>query len=104
MARMGEDNTFNSRYFIFNFKTMKLTNNLTLFVTGFMQVFFVAMNTYFIATKNVYGTGIAGFIISLIWSFNVKKIAFGGVFDRVVYAIGAAVGSLIGLLVSMNCF
>ncbi len=83
---------------------MKLNNNLTLFVTGFLQVFFVAVNTYFIASKNIYGTLIAGFIISLIWSFNVKKMAFGSVLDRFVYAFGAAVGSACGLIVSMNYF
>ena len=67
-------------------------------------MFFVAVNTYFIASKNIYGTLIAGFIISLVWSFNVKKVAFGSVLDRFVYAFGAAVGSACGLIVSMNYF
>jgi hypothetical protein len=39
-------------------------------------------------------------MISLIWSWNVKKVAFGTISDRVVYALGAAFGSVIGLLVS----
>lgn len=74
---------------------------MKLFVTGFLQVFFVAINTYFIATKAVYGTAIAGFLISFVWSFNVKKVAFGDTKDRIIYSLGASLGSTVGLLVSM---
>lgn len=81
-----------------------MNQDLKLFATGFMQVFFVAINTYFISTKNLYGTVVAGFVISLIWSFNVKKIAFGDTSDRVLYAFGASFGSLCGLAVSIIFF
>ena len=77
---------------------------MNLFITGFLQVFFVAINTYFISTKNLYGTFVAGLIISLIWSFNVKKVAFGTMKDRITYALGAGFGSFIGLCVSMWLF
>lgn len=69
----------------------------SLFSTGFIQVYFVAVNTYFIANEMYFGVLIAAFMISLIWSFNVKKIAFGSLSDRVVYALGATCGSLVGL-------
>ena len=72
--------------------------------TGFLQVFFVAINTYFIANRMILGTLFAGFAISLIWSFNVKKVAFGSNADRLIYASGAAIGSLCGLLVSIYLF
>jgi hypothetical protein len=39
-------------------------------------------------------------MISFIWSWNVKKVAFGTLTDRIVYALGAAFGSAVGLLVS----
>jgi membrane associated rhomboid family serine protease len=39
-------------------------------------------------------------MISFIWSWNVKKVAFGTLSDRIVYASGAAFGSIVGLLVS----
>lgn len=81
-----------------------MNNYIKLFSTGFMQVFFVAINTYLISTKNLYGTVAVGFIISLIWSFNVKKIAFGTIKDRVFYALGAGVGSLAGLYLSITLF
>ena len=69
----------------------------SLFSTGFIQVYFVAVNTYFIANEMYLGVLIASFMISLIWSFNVKKVAFGSTTDRVVYAFGATCGSLVGL-------
>jgi hypothetical protein len=68
-----------------------------LFLTGFIQVYFVAVNTYFIANEMYLGVLIAAFMISWIWSFNVKKVAFGLNIDRLIYAIGATVGSLLGL-------
>jgi hypothetical protein len=72
-------------------------SRFSLFSTGFIQVYFVAVNTYFIANEMYLGVLIAAFMISLIWSFNVKKVAFGSTTDRVVYAFGAACGSFVGL-------
>lgn len=68
-----------------------------LFVTGFLQVFFVSVNTYFLAHELYLGVVMAAFLVSFIWSFNVKKVAFGGLSDRLTYAGGAAIGSVTGL-------
>lgn len=82
---------------------MKCPNNnyikarVSLFSTGFVQVYFVSVNTYFLAKEMYLGVFVAAFMISLIWSFNVKKVAFGSTTDRVVYAFGATFGSLVGL-------
>ena len=73
---------------------------MKLFLTGFLQVFFVSCNTYFISKSFYIGVFICGLIISLIWSWNVKKIVFGTFNDRIVYAFGAAFGSLLGLILS----
>jgi hypothetical protein len=78
----------------------KIMDRLKLFSTGFIQVFFVAVNTYFISRQFFLGVFICGFIISLIWSWNVKKIAFGTFKDRLSYALGAGFGSLMGLVAS----
>lgn len=67
---------------------------MKLFTTGFLQVFFVVINTYFISKGYLLGIIICGFIISFIWSHNVKKIAFGSEYDRFIYSIGAMSGSL----------
>ena len=71
-----------------------------LFVTGFIQVFFVSVNTYFLAKELYLGVFIASFTISFIWSFNVKRVAFGNMADRLTYAGGASFGAVVGLLSS----
>lgn len=73
---------------------------LKIFITGFIQVVLVAINTYQISHSKYVGAFIVGFGISFVWSFNVRKIAFGTMSDRILYASGAAVGSLIGLIIS----
>ncbi len=74
---------------------------MNLFITGFVQVFFVAINTYLISIKKYEGVFICGFLISFIWSWNVKKVAFGTTKDRLLYSLGAGMGSLFGLVVSV---
>ena len=68
-----------------------------LFSTGFIQVYFVAVNTYFLATEFYAGVLFAAFVVSFVWSFNVRRVAFGSLTDRVVYSLGATAGSLAGL-------
>jgi hypothetical protein len=70
---------------------------MKLFITGFFQVFFVAVNTVFLARRFTIGVLIAAFFISYLWSINVKKIAFGSHLERVIYACGAAIGSVAGM-------
>lgn len=70
---------------------------MQLFSTGFLQVFFVAINTYFLAQANFIGVAFASFAISFIWSHNVKKVAFGSIRDRLIYSFGAMCGALAGL-------
>lgn len=77
---------------------------MKLFITGFIQVFFVAANTYFIAQVNYGAVFMAAFLISIVWSYNIKRIAFGSTLDRFVYAFGAACGSCAGLLFSVKLF
>lgn len=77
---------------------------MKLFIIGFTQVFFVAANTYFISSGYYLGTYICSFIIPIIWSFNVKRIAFGTLNDRITYAFGAGTGAIVGLAVSNLIF
>ena len=72
---------------------------MNLFTTGFLQVFFVALNTWLITQRNFLGVLVVSFLISFIWSFNVKKVAFGSMRDRVIYSLGASIGGLTGLFI-----
>lgn len=71
-----------------------------LFITAFIQVFLVSANTYFIANSFYAGIAVAGFGISWFWSSNVKSVAFGSKFHRLVYASGAMFGGITGVLIS----
>lgn len=77
---------------------------MKLMITGFIQVFFVAVNTYFISKGFALGVLICGFCISFIWSWNVKKVVFGTTKDRLIYSLGAAMGSLTGMYSSLYLF
>ncbi len=71
-----------------------------LFLTAIFQVTFVSMNVLFISKGFILLMLLTGFMISLIWTLNVKKVAFGGWFDRLTYASGAMIGTGIGYLIS----
>jgi hypothetical protein len=73
---------------------------INLFITGFLQVFFVVANTYFIAHNNIPGIIFASFLISYTWSHNVKKVAFGTEIDRLIYSLGAMCGAISGYLLA----
>jgi hypothetical protein len=73
---------------------------MQLFITGFIQVFFIAINTYFLAKGFYFGVFVCGCIISFLWAYNVKKVSFGTLKDRIYYSLGAGFGSLLGLIVS----
>jgi hypothetical protein len=73
---------------------------MKLFLTGFLQVFFISVNTYFLAKELYVGVIFASFMISFIWTLNVKRISIGTNRDRIIYSLGATIGSLTGLYFS----
>lgn len=75
-------------------------SKIHLFLTALFQVTFVAANVTFIAKALMVPMIITGFMISLIWTLNVKKVAFGDWWDRVTYASGAALGTWVGFVAS----
>jgi hypothetical protein len=79
---------------------MIMKAKIKLFATGFLQVLLVCLNTYQVAHEKWVGVFFVGFGISFLWSFNVKRIAFGTLQDRILYAFGAAIGSISGLLIA----
>jgi len=78
----------------------RATKKAILFTTALTQVMLVAMNVRFIATGQVVAMLIIGFLISLVWTFNISKVAFGTIWDKVTYATGAMVGTGIGFWIS----
>ena len=67
------------------------------FLTSFFQVGLVAINTLLIARGLFLGVFIVSFIISLLWTFNVSKIAISTINQKLTYALGAGCGAVVGL-------
>jgi hypothetical protein len=69
-----------------------------IFCTGFLQVFLVATNTRQVAQGRILGSYLVGFGISAVWAYNVHHVAISGLAGGFVYAQGAAVGTVLGIL------
>lgn len=80
--------------------TPTMASRLHLAAMGFAQVVFVAMNTVFIAEYQLLSNLVTAFLISWVWSANVRRVAFGDRLDRVFYASGAAAGSVVGTVLA----
>jgi len=74
--------------------------NLKLFLAAFVQIGLVAVNVFQIANQHYVGAFIVSFGISLLWTFNVKRIAFSNIKNRIIYSLGAAFGTLTGVIIS----
>jgi len=70
---------------------------MSLFWTAWLQVFLVALNTWQIANGKLLGALVVSFLLSFTWTFNIRRVAFGGFKDRWVYALGACCGTGSGL-------
>ena len=75
---------------------MNFTKIMKLFTSGFIQVFLVVLNTYFISKDFITGIILCSFGISYFWSHNVKKVAFGKETERIIYSSGAMAGGVAG--------
>ena len=77
-----------------------MKKHLVIFATGFAQVFLVSANTYFISRTTWTGIAICGFGISYLWTINVKRVTIGTKAGQVVYATGAMLGGLTGVVMA----
>lgn len=77
-----------------------MKSKVILFLTGFLQVSLVSAQTFFIASRFILGIILCGFAISLVWTINVKRVAFGGWIDRIIYASGASAGAVVGFILA----
>lgn len=73
---------------------------LTLFLTAMSQVTLVSMNVVFISKAMVVPMLVTGWGISFIWTLNVRRAAFSGIRDKLIYATGAMFGTGIGFYIA----
>lgn len=71
---------------------------MKLFLTSFIQVFFVSVNTVLLAKGYMVGVFFAAFTISFLWCFNVSRVSVAKMREKLIYATGAACGSVSGLV------
>ena len=71
-----------------------------LFLSAALQVSLVSLNVWQISHGHWATGAVTSFAISFVWTLNVKRVAFGAMADRLVYASGAACGFLVGVGVS----
>lgn len=69
------------------------------FLSGYAQVLLVAGSTVFLSAQFASGVLVTGFLISLLWTINVRN-ALAGWPARLAYCIGASFGSLSGMYLS----
>jgi hypothetical protein len=72
---------------------------IALFLRGWLMVSLVALNTIQISHGRIVGAMAVGFCISFLWWANSSKARPDGKWAGVVYASGAAVGTLTGMLI-----
>jgi len=80
-----------------------ITNNFKIFFTSYFQIGLVAINTLLIARGYVVGIFFASFTISMLWSYNVSKIALSDFRSKLIYSLGAGLGAISGYYI-INLF
>ena len=83
---------------------VRLGQMIRTFLYAYTQVMLVVVNTWQVAHQKFYEAIIVGFLISLVWTFNVKRIAFGEWKTRLTYCIGASLGTASGLIITKSTY
>lgn len=73
--------------------------DLRIFFQAFLQVGLVAISTILIVRGYLFGVFLVSFLISLLWAINVGKVAISTINQKLMYAIGAGFGSVVGVLI-----
>lgn len=80
---------------------MKLKEYGRLFARGFLMVFLVSANTYFISHFDLVAAGVVGTTISVIWFSNARTAGRSELPGAaIVYGLGAGVGTMVGMSVA----
>ena len=70
---------------------------MKIFFTSFFQIGLVAINTLLISKQLFFGVFICSSLISLLWAFNVSKIALSNLKQKITYSLGAGCGAITGM-------
>jgi hypothetical protein len=70
------------------------------FFQSFFQIGLVSVSTVLITKHLYYGIFIVAFLISLLWTFNVSRIAVSTIKQKLIYSLGAGIGAVCGVLLT----
>lgn len=68
------------------------------FFQSFFQIALVSISTVLITKHLYFGVFVVAFLISLLWTFNVSRIAVSTIKQKLIYSLGAGAGAVCGLL------
>jgi len=71
---------------------------------AYTQVMLVVINTWQVAHQKFFEAIIVGFLISLVWTFNIKRIAFGEWKTRLTYCLGSSLGTACGFIITQSAY
>ena len=77
-----------------------MKTNISIFLSGFTQVFLVSANIYFISRTAYTGIAVCGFGISYLWAINVRRVSTSNRATQIIYAAGAMFGGLLGVFLA----
>jgi hypothetical protein len=81
------------------FRFIKKKQHLvSIFFSSSLQIFFVSVNTILISKEMIIQAGICGFLLSLVWTFNIKRIGIASWGERISYCLGAGIGTSSGII------
>jgi len=73
---------------------------MRIFFQSFLQIGLVSISTILI-TKHIYfGIFVSAFLISLLWTFNVSRIAVSTIKQKLIYSLGAGTGAICGVFIT----
>lgn len=70
------------------------------FFLAWIQVSLICLNTWQIANSKFFGALFVGFLISLVWTFNVQDISRSALPQKIIYSLGAMVGTGTGMFIA----
>lgn len=70
------------------------------FLQSFFQIGLVSISTILITKHLYYGIFVVAFLISLLWTFNVSRIAVSTIKQKLIYSLGAGTGAVCGVLIT----
>jgi hypothetical protein len=71
---------------------------MKIFFQAYFQIGLVAISTILITKHYYFGIFIVSALISLLWTYNVSRIAVSTFKQKIFYSIGAGAGAVSGVL------